>query len=265
MYKTFYAALLAALAVVLVSVSFPGTAVAQTSNGQVAAAQAYDEEGRPITTAVVQLSAEQLAAGPNFYRQMGFREVFPGFWLTDVQYREMLAGQSTGGPDGLFAELRDDMDGRSDRQWGSRWANRRLDNYITSGSQAWLLTAMPTSMRFTIYDQAVNRNQNVKCWTDIPPGPVVQLVFSCVDTKNGAQVLGDTISGIMRAFVPLAGATVLANVTARDGGDTIIESSSAALSRNAVNAGASAGARAESGYNPGNPYGYNPGSDDNQY
>lgn len=226
-------ALFAGFTVVVMSLAFMTTAHAQSDP---------NPEGYQETTVTVELP--DVEGGWQFYEDMGFRQVFPGFWLTPQQRAEMVRWQCTAGPNGLFAEERENMaeDGYS---WCSRRSNDRLSRYLKSGARAWLLTAMPTSMRYTIYDQAVNRNQNVKCWADIPPGPLTRLALTCVDTKNGAQVVGDTISGVIRAFVPLAGATVLDNVTAPSAGDTILESSSDANNQTAVTAGASANARSE--------------------
>jgi hypothetical protein len=156
-----------------------------------------------------------------FVQNLGMTEVLPNFYLSAQQMRELRNSQCTAGPSGLFNEFRLKME-KKGWVWCSREANAELDSFFKSGAVGYTLTALPTSARLTVYDQAVNLNRNVKCTTDIPYQGVFELNFTCYDSKSGKQVTSEIIGTILGNTIPLVASAVASNLTAPDAGDSNI-------------------------------------------
>ena len=164
---------------------------------------------------------EQVAMTESFVENLGMTEVLPNFYLSAQQMEELRTTQCTGGPNGLFNELREWM-AREGTNWCSRETNSRLSRYFRSGAVGYTMMAGPTSVRLTVYDQAVNLNRNVRCIADIPYSGMFQLNFTCFDAQSGAQVRSQIFGQILGSAIPMWGATVLSNLTAPQAGDTNI-------------------------------------------
>ncbi len=166
-------------------------------------------------------TAQDTAMTNNFMQNIGMAEVLPNFYLSDIQMEELRTSQCTAGPNGLFNELREWM-AEEGETWCSRETNSRLSRYFRSGAVGYTMMAGPTSVRLTVYDQAVNLNRNVRCIADIPYSGMFQLNFTCFDAQSGAQVRSQIFGQILGSAIPMWGATVLSNLTAPQAGDTNI-------------------------------------------
>ena len=177
----------------------------------------------------------------SFVQRLGMTEVLPNFYITAQQMAELEKTQCTGGPTGLFNELRAKI--RKDGgNWCSRENNSRLGGYFKSGAVGYTLMAGPTSARLTVYDQAVNQNRNVRCLADIPYSGVFELKFSCFDAKSGAQIKSEIIGQILGSAIPMMGAAVVSNLTAPRAGNTNISVGNQSASTSAAEATGGGGA-----------------------
>ena len=181
------------------------------------------------------LNLDPAAMTSSFVERLGMIEVLPNFYITAQQMAELEKTQCTGGPTGLFNELRAKI--RKDGgNWCSRENNSRLGGYFKSGAVGYTLMAGPTSARLTVYDQAVNQNRNVRCLADIPYSGVFELKFSCFDAKSGAQIKSEIIGQILGSAIPMMGAAVVSNLTAPRAGNTNISVGNQSASNSGANA-----------------------------
>lgn len=195
------------------------------------------------TVAVAEEAKKPATLTEAFVQNLGMTEVLPNFYLSSQQMEELRTSQCTAGPNGLFSEMRSKMK-KKGLQWCSPKANAELDNFFKSGAVGYTLTALPTSARLTVYDQAVNLNRNVKCHADIPYSGVFELKFTCFDSKSGKQVMSEIVGTILGNTIPLVASGVASNLTAQRAGSTNInvgsQSGSAADAKTTGSGGASA-------------------------